>query len=425
MTNHTTPESDGGPSGRPVLTPRQAALTAGKYHLLAGAACVALFVLFELPSVHFAFIRLGWCLGPWPDFPLPYDRADFTWVHGPLDVVVGTQVIVLIAFSSLLVLVHGAAFRVTALLHRWFGWPRYWSDIRDSLSLRTAWAESARRSWWIWPAVVLIGELMTELATGMRYAMYPLIAVSLPFLIAGIGTIVLGYCYTSALALRAQVAAVVGPEERRCVKCDYRLRGLQSRLCPECAHQFDPSAEPEFRFKWEQFEGRGRFRRFVRVMLPFTMLAAPLWVPLAILSVPRTWLRWIPSSLQPGSLVIYHDPNAFPIRPDAVCRIRHDEEVCVVRFRKLTARTTNYVAGCWSSGVSLGPLPPDHRTSGEVEMSSTLGRDIGPWFMLWAWGDGNMIWLSRPDATYEVEAMLVEDFDGDLSWAEEDPASRP
>ncbi|MCH8914053.1 MAG: hypothetical protein IIA33_10860, partial [Planctomycetes bacterium] len=109
VTNHTTFESDGGPSGRPALTPRQAALTAGKYHLLGATACVALWVVFEWPSLHFAFVRLGWWLAPWRDFPLPYDRADFTWVHGPLGVVVGTQVAIIITFSGLLFLVHGAA----------------------------------------------------------------------------------------------------------------------------------------------------------------------------------------------------------------------------------------------------------------------------------------------------------------------------
>ena len=60
---------------------------------------MALFVVFELPSVHFAFVRLGWWLAPWRDFPLPYDRADFTWIHGPLGVVAGTQLIIIIPSS--------------------------------------------------------------------------------------------------------------------------------------------------------------------------------------------------------------------------------------------------------------------------------------------------------------------------------------
>ncbi len=125
VTNQNTSQSDGGPSGRPVLTPRQAALIAGKYHLLGAAACVALWIVFELPSLRFAFVRLGWWLAPWRDFPLPYDRADFSWAHGPLVLVTYTQVIIIIAFTSAIVLIHGAAFRVTAMLHRWFGWPGY------------------------------------------------------------------------------------------------------------------------------------------------------------------------------------------------------------------------------------------------------------------------------------------------------------
>lgn len=134
----------------PILTPRQAALTAGNYHLLGAVACVALWIVFELPGLHFAFVRLAWWLAPWRAFPLPYDRADFSWEHGPLGLFAGIQVIIIITFALTLYVVHGAAFRVTALLHRWFGWPRYWRDVRDSISLRTAWAESARRSWWFW-----------------------------------------------------------------------------------------------------------------------------------------------------------------------------------------------------------------------------------------------------------------------------------
>jgi hypothetical protein len=388
-------------------------------------ACVALWVVFELPALHFAFVRLGWWLAPYRDFPLPYDRADFTWAHGPLDHFAGLQVIIIITFSLTLYVVHGAAFRVTVLLHRWFGWPRYWQDVGDSVDLRTAWAESARRSWWFWFAGSLIWELLTELAIGLRAAKYPFITDGQPFLIANIATIVLGYCYTSALALRAQVAAVVGPEERRCVRCGYRLRGISSPLCPECAHPFDPDEKPEFRFKWEQFEGRGRCRRFVRFLLPFTLLAAPLWIPLMVLGVPRTWLPWIPSSLRPGERVINHDPNAFPIRLDAVCRIRHSHALYIVVLRESSPLLATCTVGYWPSAELFIRQPPQRQMTGEVRSITGWILGLGSWNLRFVWGGENFVWLSRPDAAYEVEAMLVEDFDGDLSWAEEDSAGLP
>ncbi len=61
----------------------------------------------------------------------------------------------------------------------------------------------------------------------------------------------------------------------------------------------------------------------------------------------------------------------------------------------------------------------------EVQLTGGRLQMLDQWNIGFAWGSGNFVWLQRPDATYEVEAMLVEDFDGDLSWAEEDPASRP
>lgn len=409
-----------------MLTLRQAAVTAGTYHLLGGAAFLAIMIVLELPIVDFWFTRLGWWLGPWRTFPLPYDyEAQPYWPGESLILVLSMVLAMLLGCASLILLTHGAVFRVTVLLHRWFGWPRYWPDVKDSISLRTAWVESARRSWWIWPAILLIWAFWSSIAAGLRDAFYPLINDGLPFLIANVITLGLAYAYTSSRVVRGHVVALLRPEDLHCVKCDYRLRGLQSRRCPECAHPFDPDARPEFRFKWERFDGRGRCRRFVRVLLPIALLAAPLWVPLAILGVPRTWLQWIPPSLQPGQRVINYDPNAFPIRLDAVCCIRRGDELGIVRFRKRTLYRGECVAGYWPSAGSFGRHPPEQRTMRMAVMGAGWNQTVGPWNFRCHWGGQNMIWLSRPDATYEVEAMLVEDFDGDLSWAEEDPASRP
>ena len=426
VTNQNTSESDGRPSGRPVMTPRQAALAAAKFHLLGGAVFLAIMIVLELPIVDFWFTRLGWWLGPWRAFPLPYDFEARPFRPAESLILVLSMVLgILLMLTSLILLTHGAVFRVTVLLHRWFGWPRYWPDVKDSISLRTAWAESARRSWWIWPVVLLIWAFWSSIAAGLRDAFYPLINDGLPFLIANVITLGLAYAYTSARVVRGHVVALLRPEDLHCVKCDYRLRGLPSRLCPECAHPFDPDQRPEFRLKWERFDGRGRCRRFVRVLLPIALLAAPLWVPLVILGVPRTWLQWIPSSLQPDHRVIDDNPIAFPIRLDAVCRIRRGEELCIVRFRKHTSFTASYVAGCWSSAASFGRLPPEQKTRGEIGMVAFWSPTIGPWKLSYLMHGENMIWLFRLDATYEVEAMLVEDFDGDLSWAEEDPAGNP
>ncbi len=61
----------------------------------------------------------------------------------------------------------------------------------------------------------------------------------------------------------------------------------------------------------------------------------------------------------------------------------------------------------------------------EVKMYAGWNQGLGRWNLRFVWTRENFVWLYRPDATYEVEAMLVEDFDGDLSWAEEDHADRP
>lgn len=411
-----------------TLSPRQATIIAAKFHLLAGTAFLAIMIVSELQIVDFMFTRLGWWLAPWREFPLPYDWEYFGWQGQSADyvflfIILGP--VQLLICASVILLMHGFVFRLTVRLHRWFGWPNYCSELGDAFNLRTAWAESARRSWWIWPVALLILTVWGGMAMGLRRARYPIIDDGFLSLAANLLAVVLGFAYIASLVVREHVIALIGPNERRCVNCDYCLRGLQSRVCPECAHPFDLGKPAEFRFRWERFEVASTWRRVVRILLPAALLSAPLWVPLAVLCVPNSWRQVAPRALQPRWELIARNPNAFPLRHDAVCVIRHGEGVCVVRFSKQTLLSARYEAGYWSKSVNFGESPPELTTSGRVGFGIDRDLPLGPWIFTYGSLDEHLLWIYRPDETFEVSVLRADDFDGDLSWTEEIGTSAP
>ena len=62
------------------------------------------------------------------------------------------------------------------------------------------------------------------------------------------------------------------PTSMYCLKCDYNLRGLRSRLCPECGRPFDPADRMTFR----EEDDRPRNSAWLTVGIYIAPLAASL-----------------------------------------------------------------------------------------------------------------------------------------------------
>jgi hypothetical protein len=403
-------------------------LTAAQSYLLAGATNALLFVMFALPGVHEPFLRLGWMLGPWPNFPLPYDfdysaAGSFDYSSPgslPESILLAVAVAVtgVLGLTLAVAAVHSIVFSIVALLHAWLGWPRYWHEMRSAISLQRGWAESARRSWWVWPTAQLVWLLWDELAWGFRYACYPIINNSSWFLAANLAAIVMGYAYISAKILRRQIVRIIRPDEVRCIACGYLLKGIESQRCPECGREIGPNVRPVFCFKWQRFGRWKRASMLAKLVLLLLLLTAPLAVPVVLVNLPRNWLRFAPAAIVPQRQVLYPDAHAFPIRLDAVCLIRHEAELAVVRFSQELPRRGRYEVGFWSDANAFGREPPVSIHTGEVTNGGGPDLPLGPWTFRYGMASENMIWLTRPDGTYHVQAFRIECLSGDLSWLE-------
>lgn len=417
MIASSTPRSD--------REPRQAWLTAAKFYLLAAATHAALIPVSELPVVHRPFLRLGWRLGPWPDFPFPYN-FDFAAAGSfPWSIFLPVAVTSVLGLTLAVAAVHGFVFLIVVLLHAWLGWPRYWQDVRSAVKLRFAWATSARRSWWIWPAAQIVWLLWDQLAVGFVFAFYPIINTRFPFLTANLAAVALGYAYVSSGVVREHVVRVIGPDQLRCPGCGYLLRGLESHRCPECGHEISRNVRPIFCFKWQRF-GRWKLTsRLTGLILLLMLLAAPLAVPMILVNLPRSWLQSAPSVIVPWQVLTPPNPDAFPIRLDAVCVIRHEGALAVIRFSQELPRRGRYEVGFWPDADAFGREPPESTHAGKITSGGGPDLPVGPWPFRYGLVGENMVWLFRPDGTYHVEAFRIECFSGDLSWLEKRSEDTP
>ena len=409
---------------------RRAVLFAITCYFLAGCLSAALYLISMIPSVHVAVLRLGWWLGDWHTFPFPYDFADFA--SQPLAggfgfllwlIIVESMVTLTIAAAAL----HSMTFAIVVLAHAWFGWPKYWKDVRSRFNLRSAWARSARRSWWVWPITQFVWLLLDQIAWGYRYACYPIIDNGPPFFIANIVAACLIFGVIASHVLRASVIEAVGPDELRCGGCGYLLRGLTRRRCPECGSDVDRQEARTYGLWLKRLRPLRKTQRHLLRALIVAMLFAPVWLPLGFVSMPRTWLRFVPSAICPDRAVLARNLNAFPIRLDAVCMIQHENSVAVIRFKQERVLRADYQVGFWFDKVDMDlNRTPDTFATGQVRNGGGPSLPIGPWAFTYGMAGENMIWLTRPDPTYAVAAFADDNLSGELrlvveAWDKREP----
>ena len=143
------------------------------------------------------------------------------------------------------------------------------------------------------------------------------------------------------------------------------------------------------------------------------LLSAPLLYPGLLLCLPIRWLpiRWMLRA--PMTWNLYFQvavPNLyFPVRFDVTYVIRHDGALAAIRIEKTAPQPAQYVAGYWDDADDFGETPPDSTNSGTIA-GGVLS--IGPWQFTGSPVRGKVVWLSRPDASYEVEALAADAIQG-------------
>jgi len=255
-----------------------------------------------------------------------------------------------------------------------------------------------------------------------QWAFCPLIDSGLAYLVANIMAICLIFAAVAARIFRASVREAVGPDDLRCSRCGYLLRGLEIPRCPECGYDGNREGRVEYGFRWQRTERFGRSRRFLPVACVIALLFGPVWLPLGLMSLPRSWLRYVPTPIRPHSQVLHRNPHAYPIRLDAVCVIRHEAAIAVIRFEPQAAYRSAYEVSYWVNEDDLRRKNPAESTSrGLVTNGRGPTLPVGPWSFSYSMAAENMLWLTRPDDTFHVEAFTPDGLPSELRWAAEGP----
>ncbi len=401
--------------------------TGMKFYLIGGTLHAAIITLFVKVGAWYWLFRLAWALSPWSSFPFPYGSGDLVFYSYGHDDALATQIerfiSSVVSISIPIAVVHSLTFLLVAWGYKLFGSPNYWLDIRTKLKFRKAWSDSARRSWWVWPAVLIIENIWTYLASGFMYTMYPIVNMSYPFQIAIFVIIPFSYISTHATVLRKHIIAVVGTEEVRCISCGYLLRGLLSKRCPECGHNTLSDSVVDFRFRWEWSRNWSSCWKKLRIAMLLGLAFSPLWVSFILVRCPQQWMQFVPSVIQPGKPVFVPNQDIFPIRLDAVCIIQCDESLAVLVLNKMGPSSAKYAVGYWEEASDYGTQTPDTIQSGSVMYSGGPILPIGPWKFKYGIAWEHMLWLTRPTTTCSVTATSKDDYDGDLTWVPNDEES--
>ncbi len=402
-------ERQDGTGLRRKIKKRPLALAVRSY-LLAAIVHALLLVLSEIPAGHVVFLRLGWWLGPWPSFPFPYD--DFTVYDPqpflPLSHEIPRYVAIFVTMALSLILVvgvlHSLSFWVAIGIHSMLGWPKYWRDVRQTLDLQSVWALSARRTWWLWPLGQAVWLLLEQIAWGCPYAFYPIVDDGTPYLVLHNLAICFAFAVVTSRLLSPLIIGAVDRNHVRCNECGYLLRGIESKRCPECGRERNGVKYGIGRQRGAKWQ---RLRRLLPWLTVFVLFLAPVWMPFGLVSLPRTWLRFVPEVIRPAPQVLRQDlDDFFPIRWDAVCIMEHEGAIAIVWFEKSRRYRADYRVAYWSDVQDMDlKKPPDLRSSGQVKNGGGPELPIGPWQFSYQASSEDMFWLTRPDPSYSVEAF--------------------
>jgi len=399
---------------------RTAFLAASKYYALAAVTHACLALVSSLPFVQGAFMRLAWRLGPWPSFPIPYElEARVSWPsYSEVPVLVVCSLAMVYLLALVVCLFHGLSFAAAVAAHRVLGHPRYWPGVRQRINLPAAWVVSIRRCWWIWPVGQSVSLLLDGMAWGFQAGFNPIIATGVEYELLRAVAIGLLFAAVTSRVLRAFVVEAVGPDDLRCGRCAYLLRGLSLLRCPECGYEGNLGGAVIYGLLWRD---SGRWRVSRRMLLPLlvvVLFSSSVWWPMGVASIPRDWLRLAPVPIR----LEVRDPNAFPIRSDAVVVVKRGDAVGIVRLQKKSIVRSDYEVLYWSDAKGMEPSsPPDSRSSGRLTYGGQPDLRIGPWGFRWMFlgvFEEPVIWLTRPDQTCSVEAFEPQSLPAHLQWLE-------
>ncbi|MCA9252050.1 MAG: hypothetical protein KDA54_13050 [Phycisphaerales bacterium] len=392
--------------------------------LFAGFLVSVSYVIFDLPAVSYWTMQIGWQLSRWRSFPCPYDIDEFS----PLSLgsefdlyFVPVFVFMILTTAVLVAIFHGISFMIALLSHKYFGWPRYWRDVRTRLHVQAAWAQSAIHGWWVWPTTAFVWRLLCQIGLAFDYAFYPIIGNGALFLEANFLAASLIFIMIASRILRSALIESVSDDELRCFECGYLLTGLPNERCPECGS--DVECKDKERYGLFRLKRTPMFQRALSGLAKVVILAlllAPAWLPISVASLPRTWLRFVPSAIAPGWEVYNSNADAFPIRLDSVCLVKQGNSVAVIQFKRVMDMRADYKVAFWNDKSDMeSRRAPDSSKTGKIDNKMPQSVSAGPWTLSYDIASENMIWLHRPEnSNIDIASFTLDDLPEQLRFLE-------
>lgn len=278
-------------------------------------------------------LNTGWCIGPWRQCPIPFDSSTYSntgFFRNEASIDWRTLVATTFLITGLLLTaLHGLIFEAALVMFRCFGWPKYMPHITGRLSLMEMWRSSVFRSSWVFPVAIIVAQLWDAIETAQVYAGYQSVNVGTLFEIGLILVAMLACFQISSRQIVRAVQSSLRPEDLRCRKCGYLIRGLSDPQCPECGTGFDLSARPTFTLFRRSYVRRPLVRWVLWSLMATAIVLIPAWEPIlsekaiSILPYKHPLRRFF-------SVTTYQQPYAYPVKKGSFCLLRHDTEAIVL-----------------------------------------------------------------------------------------------
>ncbi len=313
--------------------------------------------------------------------------------------------------AGLALVLHSLVYAGTLGSYMAWGRPPYVRDLARELGLVRLglhlWAKSAWQVGWVLPVMGLVW------CTWLRWFQMDLPARAFAgssldlrahSWLAALGALTLAYSFACGAVLRAFVGRAIHPEQRRCWKCGYYLRGLDSQRCPECGRQRQGRRDLRLRLGASDRPLWIGARWTLAAMCFLVMLMLPLLGPLAGLVVRDCPLLHPFAALVPA--VARAPAIAEAIHAGVPYSVNSPVGSGEIVFTVTTDGSWVYESTWRSVGVATAAVPSEVRHAGSLFLAR-LGQTvtIGPWTLPCTPVTRSRAWLhaDRPGLTIARE----------------------
>lgn len=370
-------------------------------------------LIFSQSGMWFA-TRFAWRIGPWKRVPIPFDSSAFDYAAGDSGLSwiewVPNAAASLFLASLFLSILHGGLFATLFVTYAHRGWPPYVQDLHNRIHWVRLWRACLLRSWWVLPVFGLVHGVWKWVEFGQSYAQCGNIRLEWPFQLA---ILILAILSSARIATKTIVAAVIAelkPDDRRCHRCAYLLRGLTNPVCPECGETIPQAHVPRFSLFRRNAPRCRSALRTTWWLVSLAVISAPAWEPIAYTALPQSVSSRLPGAMVPPWR--WGHINVFPLSPGTFGILRRSKEVIVITARERVGKPSELRWWYWSDWKNW---ERDFTTIHIDKINPYLGSaipigndDLGISITWTIWQNASWGWLSVPGGGWDVDILTMQ-----------------